>query len=190
MANKNLKRPLRRVNSPLHEILLDACQLVPGDFMEMGTYNGMSFKSIYCRGLQYGRKVHAVDTFSGMPVSDIPSDNKRYPAGIVDSGGTVAFREMFPEAIIHEGLVPDILPEIDVKKLAFVHLDIDHEFSTREALDWVWSRLNTLGILIVHDFGLQVDICASKAVKEWMIQNDLNYIGICDNTIFFRKGVS
>lgn len=190
MANKLLQRPLQAVNSPLHEIFLDACSLIPGDFMEFGVWKGESFRSIYYRGLQYGRRVHAVDTFSGMPKSPIPADNERYPAGIVDAGGTEAFRKKFPKAVIHEGLVPDILPGIEVGKISFAHLDIDQEFGTRPALDWIWSRMTNQGILIVHDFSIQMQVHASKAVKDWMIANDLNYIGVTDNTIFFRKGVS
>ena len=190
MANKILVRPLKVVNSPLHEIFLDACSLIPGDFMEFGIWKGLSFRSIYDAGIRYGRRIHAVDTFCGMPTSPFEADNQRYTPGMCDAGGTSGFIENFPMAIIHEGIVPDILPDIDVEEIAFAHLDIDHEFSTRPALEWVWPRLTNLGILIVHDFGLNVDKNASKAVNDWMRNENLNYIGITDNTIFFRKGVS
>jgi hypothetical protein len=190
MANKLLERPLKQVNTALHEILMDSCVKVAGDFMEMGVYNGFSFKSIYGKALKYKRTPIAIDTFTGMPLSPIRADNKRYPVGMNVSAGVDYFKNKFPKARVHVGLVPDILPTIKLEKLAFVHLDIDHEFSTYPALKWAWERLTTCGILIVHDFGFDTDAHASRAVKRWIIEEDVNYVAVSDNTIFFRKGIS
>ena len=189
MANPRLERPLKQVNTDLHLILLQAVSDVPGDFIEFGVYHGHSFSVICAQARLQGRHAHAVDTFEGFPVSPFDADNERYPPGEAN-GPLGPFIERFPDAIIHQGLIPDILPDIDVKSLAFAHLDMDHEFSTYPALFWTWDRLSDGGIMIVHDYGQSLDVHASQAVKRWMAETGHDYIGICDNTIFFRKGVS
>ena len=183
-----LKRPLKKVNSFLHEVLIDA---VPndGDFIEMGVYNGFSFGMIYKKAIEQNRIIHAIDTFTGMPESPIESDNVRFPPGM-HPGNLERFKGIFPHAKIHQGLIPDILESIEIEKIAFAHLDTDHEFSTYPALVWTWDRLIDKGIVIIHDYNKTENRWATKAVNDWMREFDVDYIGICDNTIFFRKGVS
>ena len=192
MSNPQLerKRKLKNVNVPLLTILMDAVHMAKGDFVEMGVYKGYAFKAIYGRANRQGRKAWGIDTFSGMPTSPVESDNERYPPGEVNIGGTGLFKSMFPDAICVEGLIPDVLADLDIPQIAFCHLDIDHYFSTRPALDWIWERLTVTGIVCIHDFGLYHREHASLAVHEWSEKNNLDYVGTTDNTVFFQKGVS
>ena len=189
MANENLNRPLKQVNIYLHEILMESVRDVQGDFIELGVYQGYSFRPIYQMGLKQKRFIYAVDTFEGFPTSPHKEDNERYPPGEAH-GEEYRFQAKFPQAKIYRGEIPDILSKVPATALAFAHLDIDHEYSTYPALHWVWERLLKGGIVIIHDFGRSVNKHASKAVKRWMEDTGLNYVGICDNTIFFKKGVS
>ena len=189
MANKGLKRPLKSVNMALLKIMLDAAP-PGGDYIEFGVWLGDSFGVIYDHAQGTWRKVHAVDTFCGTPISPIKADNDRWPQGSFNTGDLTKFSNKFPSAQIHEGAVPDILEQISVDWLAFAHLDMDHEFSTKAALEWCWPRMVDQGILMVHDYKKGATCHAGKAVDDWMKANDLDYVMIDGSSIIIRKGVS
>ena len=187
--NMELKRPLKTVNKALIKILLDATPTC-GDFVEFGVWEGDSFDVIYDHARYLWRVVHAVDTFSGSPQSPIKADNERWPVGSFDTTSVKDFKTKYPNAVVHEGTVPDVLDRLGIAEIGFVHLDMDHEYGTKYALQWCWPRMVQNGILVVHDYSPGHKKHATKAVDDWMARNGINYVGYCDGSIFFRKGVS
>jgi|GEM_PF-2444572 len=174
------------INHELYNQLMESIAHVPGDFCEIGVWRGQTFRYIYQQALDQYRKVHAVDSFIGMPAPVFETD-KEYRRGLFSTNGSAEFRGQFPEAIIHEGFVPEILDDINVDSFAFLHLDIDHEYSTRLALDWIWPRMSSGGILICHDWFPEAKKLAARAVKNWLNENLIYYKGAQSNSIWFRK---
>jgi len=191
--NETLRREpfLKGVNQPLIRILCMTALKADGVFIEFGVFTGLSFRNIYNAGNIGNRPVHAVDSFQGMPKSNDGRENLRFPpGGFKLEAGAVTLRFAYPDAIIHEGLIPGILDEIDIDSIAFAHIDLDHYVPTLAALRWTWQRLSEFGIVCIHDYYHHDNMSASRAVKEWAAENDLAYIGLCDTSIFYWKGVS
>lgn len=194
MANKrHLEDRERRgyVNHPLYLILMDAVYAVPGDFIEMGVWRGATFKYIYNVAKRQRKNSVAVDSFIGMPEGRTKSESKRFPKGAFSVNGPGDFIKRFPDAHVYAGFIPEILEKLPHgMKLSFAHLDLDHEQTTTEALEWVWPRISNNGILVCHDFHYGSKDCAPKAIEEWMKRDDILPIGIADHSIYFRKGAS
>jgi hypothetical protein len=174
------------IHHPLYGILLDACQSVPGVFIEMGVYAGYTFRLIYRRARRYGKRMIGVDSFVGHPPSNQPGEGEMWP-GKYSVGGSAAFRAEFPEALCVEGFIPEILSEIRAIQIAFAHIDLDLYESTIEALRFVWPRLSIGGILVGHDFDWNTGCAAMQAYQDWMSQNSIVHVGIEEKSIYFRK---
>ena len=181
------------VNVALYEMLMDVTGGVPGVFMEMGIANGRTFDVIYQKAIEYSKNVVALDSFRGMPAPRMPGD-KAQPEGKFDTGGSNWFKSKYQSCnntgvFVYEGFIPEILKKVNEFAIAFVHIDLDHQLTTKEALEWAWSRLSDKGIVVCHDFQFTSNVSASMGIKNWMKENDVNYIGYCDASIWFRKGV-
>lgn len=179
----------RTPNPALYAVLLDAVENVEGVFVEFGVYRGETFQVIYEKALSQDRRVYAFDSFCGMAEPTMPGDDL-YPAGMFDAGGTTEFKKKFPRAFVHEGFVPDILKIIGSLPYAFVHIDLDHKSPTRPAIEWSWELMSEGSIMACHDFRHGQTVRASAAISEWMSDTGNQYVGLCDLTIWFRKGAS
>lgn len=191
-AQRQLKRGQPGyIHHPLYVILLDACQSIPGVFIEFGVFQGFTFSLIYERALRYGKRTVGVDSFIGHPESQVKRIGDKWVGnmwpGKYSAGGSSTFRQEFPNALCVEGFIPNILPEIDDIEIAFAHLDLDLYDSTAAALRFTWGRLSKGGIMIGHDFGWDADYGAPQAYQDWMAEMDIKHIGIEEKSIYFKK---
>jgi hypothetical protein len=169
-----------------YDSIMNSLHDVPGDFAEFGVWYGRTFDRIYAVGLWQSRTIHAVDSFIGMPRPQLEGD-KGYVEGTFSVGGGAGFRSKYPKATVHEGFIPDILHEMNDTAFAFAHIDLDHEYSTRLTLDWLWSRMVDGGIVICHDWWPDADKLAAKAINEWMSDNGIVAEGAQEHSIWFVK---
>lgn len=65
--------------------------------------------------------------------------------------------EVLPRIEFHPGWIPDRFPEIANRRFALVHLDVDLQQPTADALSFFYQRLVDRGILICDDYGF--DTC-------------------------------
>jgi len=179
----------------------------PGDFMELGVYQGDSFVELLevaRKRPDKGRVCHAVDSFRGMaqPGKEDGGQGSGYPLGRFDQGGSQRFRHRLDgmgyresEYFIHEGYVPAILNNIESELvLGAALIDLDHYEPTAHALKWVWARLQIGGLLICDDYFPKLGNIkgyAHKAVHEFVMlyrdRLDLMMSGNDGRTHAFRK---
>ena len=179
---------IKGVNLALIAALCDSVYRVPGDFIEFGVYNGASLRVIKDHAQM--RDVIAVDSFEGLSNSGDPNEAARFPAGAYKSKLTQdQVAERFG-ATVYAGWIPGILTTINAERLAFAHIDLDHMDPTASALNWTWERLSDGGVVCVHDFYWHDWTSASGAVNLFMDLLDLRPVGVCDTSIWFKKGVS
>jgi len=58
----------------------------------------------------------------------------------------------YPAVHIHAGIFPDSARGLEGERFSFVHIDLDLEPSTRDALAFFYPRLATGGIIIGDDY--------------------------------------
>jgi hypothetical protein len=139
---------------------------VPGDFVECGVNAGFVSSAImnYLHWSSQPRRYYLIDTFAG-PVIE------QYSAAEGDSGmAEMARRSVaagayvtdvervranfaeWPNAIVTQGAVPDILPEVPAGPIAFLHLDMNCAMPERAALEHFWPRMSSGALVLLDDY--------------------------------------
>ena len=58
----------------------------------------------------------------------------------------------WPNAIVVQGAVPDVLPAVDASSIAFLHLDMNCAYPERAALEYFWDRLSPGAFVLLDDY--------------------------------------
>lgn len=110
------------------------------------------------------RRYYLVDTFSGPPLQqydavEVDHGRRRLAEDAISAGAYVTDMERvrlnfaeWPNAIIVQGVVPDILPTISTRQVAFLHLDMNSAYPERAALEFFWGRLSPGAIVLFDDY--------------------------------------
>lgn len=139
---------------------------VPGDFVECGVNAGFISSAIMHR-LEWRdvpKRFYLIDTFRGPITAQYSSEEVN--AGRLDlaekaiaSGGYVTDMERvrgnyaeWPNAVVIQGVVPDILPEVPVDSVAFLHIDMNCAYPEKAALEFFWPRLSPGAIVLLDDY--------------------------------------
>lgn len=139
---------------------------VEGDFVECGVNAGFVSSAImqYLNWNSTGRKFFLVDTFAGPVLSQYSSAEiaagraeiaKKYLAAgayVTDVGRVRANFAEWPNAVVVQGAVPDVLATLPVGRLAFLHLDLNCAAPEAAALDFFWDSLSPGGIVLLDDY--------------------------------------
>lgn len=156
---KMIERVRREVTLCLHSV--EALQLftsvkntqkIPGDIAEVGAYKGGSSK-IICEA-KGDRNFYVFDNFEGgLPEVDGVLDPAFFK-GQFDASYDEAKKYLSPykNTYVYKGIFPQIASPVLDKKFSFVHLDVDTYKSTKDCLEFFYSRMNQGGILISHDY--------------------------------------
>jgi len=156
---------------------------VPGDYAELGVWEGHTFVPLALAAWAAGRVAHGVDSWAGMAAPTIrdyePDGDCRFPAGSLATGPHVAealARSLAPieDAVrLWIGWVPAVLARVQLAAgLAATHVDLDHYAPSLAALRWAWARTNPGGVLICHDYEPGADRLATAACDEFAAEID------------------
>lgn len=188
---------------------------VPGDFAEIGVYQGKLFKRLVAVAQVLQRTAHAFDSFVGM-AAPTARDGGKYPQGSLSSGGVEHFRSTIQESIsrhrqlahaaqkdvgvlpgqirddayqLWAGFVPDCLNRCPVQQFSLIYIDLDHHDPTAQAIDWAWPRLVPGGILGFDDYFPGRDRLASPPIDRFLKKHflDLQLVRFENNQLFVRK---
>ena len=138
----------------------------PGDFVECGVNAGFVSSAIM-QFLEWGkseRRFYLVDTFEG-PVLEQYSDEEASRGRVEAAKSAIAagayvtdvdrvranFAE-WPGAVIVPGAVPDVLPLVGAREVAFLHLDMNCALPEQKALEYFWQRMPPGGIVLMDDY--------------------------------------
>jgi hypothetical protein len=145
---------------------------VAGDFVECGVAAGGS-SALLCacldrHGAEPSRRLHAFDTFTGMPP---PTERDRDRSGVAaERSGWGTGTCAAPEASVRHaaallgaerrlrtipGRFEDTLPReaASIRSIALLHLDGDWYDSTRVCLEHLWDRLAPGALVQIDDYG-------------------------------------
>lgn len=139
---------------------------VPGDFVECGVNAGFVSSAImrWLRWTGSDRKYYLIDTFSG-PVLDqfsaeevsrgwceLAFQQKLRGAYVTDLERVRSNFSEWPGAVVIKGAVPAVLADVNVPKVAFLHLDMNCAFAEESALNFFWGRLAPGAIVLLDDY--------------------------------------
>ena len=151
---------------------------VTGDFMECGVNAGFISSSLL-HYFDWGeRRFYLVDTFAGPPLEQfsarevatgrrgIAEDALQAGAYVTDLERTRANFAEWPQAVIVQGRVPDVLAEIPCQRLAFLHLDMNCAYPERAALEALWPRMPPGAVVLLDDYAYRGHESQHAAIDE------------------------
>jgi hypothetical protein len=136
-----------------------------------------------------GRQFYLVDTFNGPPLeqydpAEVERGRRRVAEDAIAAGAYVTdlarVRQNFaewPNAIIIQGVVPDVLPSVSASQVAFLHIDMNSAYPERATLQFFWERLSPGAIVLLDDyayFGYEQQTSAIDAVAKMIGANILS----------------
>jgi len=150
-------------------VALWAAQLavrVPGDFVECGVNAGFLSSAIMQRldWRTVEKRFYLIDTFSGPVLSQYSEEEVRRGrlrvaedaiasgAYVTDLGRVRANYAEWPNAVIAQGTVPEVLPTLGIERVAFLHLDMNCARPERAALEFFWDSLSPGGVVLLDDY--------------------------------------
>lgn len=136
-----------------------------GCILECGSFRGGTslFMALMLRTWADDRRIHAFDTYEGMPAATPKDGETIYNPGLfteVDYQDTCAYfaRHGCGETITaHKGLVQDTLPPVleQERDVSLALIDTDQYSSTLKSLQCVVPKLSTNGLILVDDYGIE-----------------------------------
>ena len=166
---------------------------VPGDFAEIGCFEGETFAKLIPIARAQGKRVHAFDSFVGMAP---PGQFDWRPEGQFDVGGAAGFRKLMrkrgfaeDQYEVWDGFIPACFEKAPTDLgFSFILLDVDNYEPTRVGLEWGWARLRANGIMALDDFYPDHQVEASKAIKEFLRkQSDFDIVDHLNYQLVLRK---
>lgn len=128
--------------------------LIDGDIVEVGVYDGGSAKIINQFKLN-SKKLFLFDSFEGV-INCIPEKDNYLKDG--NCTPTITFDQLKSVFIndnveIIKGFFPKTAPEyFNNKKFSLVHIDVDTYLSTLETLEFFYDKMSVNGLFIIHDY--------------------------------------
>ncbi|WP_319772060.1 TylF/MycF/NovP-related O-methyltransferase [Breoghania sp.] len=155
----------------LHAHLDLVCETgVEGDLMECGVWRGGAciFMQAYlkARGLT-DRRVFVADSFEGLPAPSeqdrgLDLTKARYPQLAVDQETVRRNFELYDllddNVVFLKGWFADTLPTAPVDRIALLRLDGDLYSSTMDALNALYDKVSSGGVVIMDDYGA-IEVC-------------------------------
>jgi hypothetical protein len=149
-------------------------RLVDGDTIECGSFRGATALLLAWleRKNNLGRRVHMLDTFSGMPLPT-QFDSSRKSGEFQPPPDQVELIRRQAEALgvrdlitIYAGLFCDSFAQPELRKLrfAFGHIDANIYAGTLDASQFVLSRLEPGGAIVFDDYNGVCDLGARLAI--------------------------
>jgi hypothetical protein len=139
---------------------------VPGDFVECGVNAGF-ISSAIMHGLDWkavDRRFYLIDTFAGpvleqLSPAEVAQGRLRVAEQAMAAGMYVTDLDRlrknyaeWPNAVVVRGVVPEVLPTLDLGPVAFLHLDMNCAYPESAALQFFWSRLSDGAIVLLDDY--------------------------------------
>ena len=138
---------------------------LPGDMAEVGVFEGATARLI-CEA-KGERSLHLFDTFSGLPAdSHRDAGVHRLHQYACSRRSVENYLAPFENVFIHEGRFPESAQDLPERQYSFVHLDVDLYQSTRDCLEYFYSRLLPGGAIISHDYSMLDGV--KNAVDEFL----------------------
>lgn len=135
---------------------------LPGAFVECGVAMGVRSLAI-CDYLDFNsldKDFYLFDTYSGIPEDQMSAEERADRLAENASlygedffAGTLARFAPYPRVRVIRGAVPDVLANVEIGPVAFLHLDMNIAHPEREAIRHFWPQLSTGAPVLLDDYG-------------------------------------
>ncbi len=146
-----------------------------GDFVECGCYRGISAR-IVCDAIDfnaYDRAFYLYDLFEypeGSQHTHMPGMGPHLYNEVVERFSTI------PRAHVIKGSVPETLHISSPKKIAFLHIDMNNVAPEIGALELLFERVTSGGVIVLDDYGYMPYRAQRDAERLWFADRGYDVI--------------
>ncbi|MEM9136483.1 MAG: TylF/MycF/NovP-related O-methyltransferase [Cyanobacteria bacterium P01_F01_bin.42] len=157
------------------------CLNVEGDFVECGVYKGFSFAVVaaYLDFEQVNKKIYLYDTYSGIPdeYNSEKRSNQVYEKETESDSDAIYNQALdrfkqYPNVELVRGIVPDSFEQAVPERISLLHIDMNSAKSELAALDVLFDRVTTGGMIIFDDYGWTGYVKQKIAEDDYMSQRN------------------
>jgi O-methyltransferase len=155
--------PRRRMRVYALEHAVRQASKVPGNACEVGCFRGLSAYLAADVFRAMGKKLifHLCDSFEGLsdPTANDeergnePSVNIKPRSYACSEEEVRAHLSAFDFFEFHKGWIPEPFKKIQHERFCYAHVDVDLFEPTRDAIAFLWPRLNPGGVMVLDDYG-------------------------------------
>lgn len=162
---------------------------VPGDTAECGVLLGATSFLICAANEPRARVHHLFDSFEGLSRPG-ERDGGHWDEGVLAVAEDDVRRMLggFERVEYHAGWIPTRFADVEDRKFAFVHVDVDLYEPTRDSVAFFYPRLAEGGILVCDDYGQSTCPGATRAVDEVLAGCPEAMLAMPDGGGFLIKG--
>jgi hypothetical protein len=163
--------------------LLRLIEDIPGDTAECGVYQGET-SYLICKANWYNKKYrrwhYMFDSFEGISEPHTFDGAYWIKGDLSAEGDSVAKRKLseFNNIKFFKGWIPDRFHEIENKRFAFAHIDVDLYEPTRDSIAFFYPRVEKGGIIICDDYGFKTCPGATKAINDFLVDKPEKMISL------------
>lgn len=170
-------------------------QGVPGDLVELGVFKGHTtlFCAEYVEFQTWPKRWWLYDTFEGIPADQQSPGwaeiNKNLYEGAFSHEEVAQRFAHLPNVKVIKGRVPEILLEGDgaPEQIAFIHIDLNNAPAEIGALDTLFDRLSSGGVILFDDYCWGSARVQYEAEKAWFEARDLHILPLPTGQGLFVK---
>lgn len=184
--------PATRVEWRVHVALWCATQALrlEGDFVECGVHTGILSGAVMTWldfAKETRRRFFLFDTWAGIPVEQMTaaeramgeSANRKYQNGDVLHADVLKKFSRWPNAVITRGRVPESLAAMqDCQRVAYASIDLNVTEAEMGAIDFLWPRMASGGIVLLDDYGWAPHINQKVAWDAWAARNGVMILAL------------
>jgi predicted O-methyltransferase YrrM len=156
---------------------------IPGDLVELGTYQGRTATLLARMARRMGRTLHVLDTFEGFDPRDITGHDATVQAASFADTSLDAVRARVGEEAVRfvKGYFPETAAELPADgRYCLAHIDCDLYAPIMAALEYFYPRMSPGGFIIVHDYTSPSWAGAERAVDEFFATKPESVIPLPD----------
>lgn len=188
-------REIRGMNTDRRWMLYQLMRLVkdvPGDTAECGAFEGAG-SYLICRvnrsNPDQPRRHHIFDSFEGLS-NPSPIDGTHWKKGDLSCSLETVKNNLseFGDVTMHKGWIPDRFPDVEDRRFAFVHIDVDLYEPTLDSIAFFYPRMNRGGIILCDDYGFTSCPGARRAIDEYLRDKGEKMVSLSCGGGFLIKG--
>ena len=153
-----------------------------GDFVELGVFRGHTtlFLAEYLGFADIPRKWFLYDTFDGIPDDQLDPGWSAVNRSVYK--GTFSYEEVtarfahIPNIAVIKGRVPEVLAGNCPERICFLHIDMNNSTAEIQALDALFDRVTSGGIILFDDYGWASARAQHLAEKDWFAKRGLGIL--------------
>ena len=134
-----------------------------GDFAECGVHTGILSLTLahYLRFDQIDKRFWLFDTYEGIPLIGL-DENQRIQAEALNDEIYFDVYDIakqnfqpFPNAILVKGILPQSADNLEIGKIAYLSVDLNHAPAEKSTIELFWPKLVPGALIVIDDYAFE-----------------------------------